>query len=93
MTYLFDRNTIVLNKQEPIFSDSSLDILDELSLILRVTSRHFGQIDRGKFGKIVSLFGGRRGDPWWDFDVSRSWRVEVGILNSHCCSRLGLKSK
>jgi len=73
-TDLINIHTVVLEEQEPILSNSSLDLLLKSGDNSRIIAVHKAQVDGRELSKVVDLLG----DWWWDPVIYMDFARTIG---------------
>jgi hypothetical protein len=73
-TDLINIHTVVLQKQETIFSNSSLNLLLKFGYNSRIIAIHEAQVDGRELSKVVDLLG----DWWWDPIINVDFARAIG---------------
>ena len=85
-TDLINIHTVVLEEQEPILSNSSLDLLLKSGDNSRIIAVHKAQVDGRELSKVVDLLCHWWWDPVVNVDLARpiGWRWLKGSARCHC---------
>jgi hypothetical protein len=84
-TNLINIHTVVLEEQEPILSNSSLDLLLKFGYNSRIIAIHKAQVDGRELSKVIDLLGNWWWDPVINVDLTRTigWRRLKGSARCH----------
>jgi hypothetical protein len=84
-TNLINVHTIVLEEQESILSNSSLNLLLKSGYNSRIIAIHKAQVDGRELSKVVDLLGDWRWNPVINVDFTRTigWRWLEGSARCH----------